>query len=87
MKILWKVWMKSIGCILGFRGDMVVKYADVVVGGDVMTMVIRISEGHKSMVEVSMMIFINGNNNYPIKNLEDTISEIYYRTNPKDWMD
>jgi hypothetical protein len=33
------------GCTLGFRGDTVVKYADVVVGGDAMTMVIRIFGG------------------------------------------
>jgi hypothetical protein len=33
------------GRILGFRGDMVVKYANVVASGDAMTMVIRISGG------------------------------------------
>ena len=38
-------------CTLGFRGDMVVKYVDVIVDGDAMTMVIRNSEGHRSMVE------------------------------------
>jgi hypothetical protein len=33
------------GHTLGFRGDTTVKYADVVSGGDTMTMVVRISEG------------------------------------------
>jgi hypothetical protein len=33
------------GCTLGFRGNTIVKYADVVFGGDSMTMVVRISGG------------------------------------------
>jgi hypothetical protein len=36
---------------LGFRGDTVVKYTDVVAGGDAMTMVIRISGSRRSIVE------------------------------------
>jgi hypothetical protein len=72
---------------LEFRGDMIVKYVDVVVGGDAMTMVIRISGGRRSMVEASMLIFTNGNNNYPIRSLEDTIPRVCYRTGPKGWMD
>jgi hypothetical protein len=75
------------GCILGFRGDTVVKYVDVVAGGDAMTMVIRISRGRTSMVEAPMLIFTNGNNNYPIRGLEVTIPRVCYRTGPKDWMD
>ena len=35
---------------LGFRGDTTMKYAEVVSGGDSMTMVIRISGGHRSMI-------------------------------------
>jgi hypothetical protein len=33
------------GRTLGFRGDSSVKYAEVVLGGDSMTMVVRISGG------------------------------------------
>jgi hypothetical protein len=72
---------------LGFRGDMVIKYADVVAGGDAMTMVIRISRGRRSMVEAPMLISTNGNSNYPIRGLEDTIPKVCYRTGPKGWMD
>jgi hypothetical protein len=36
------------GHTLGFMGDTVVKYADVVAGGDAMTMVIRISRSKAS---------------------------------------
>jgi hypothetical protein len=62
---------------------MVVKYADVIAGGDAMTVVIRISRGRRSMVEAPMLIFINGNNNYPIRGLEDTIPGVFYQTGPK----
>ena len=33
---------------LGFGGDTLVKYAEVVSGGDFMTMVVQISRGHRS---------------------------------------
>ena len=75
------------GRILGFRRDMVVKYANVVTGGDAMTMVIRISGSRRSMVEAPMLIFINGTNNYPIRGLDDTIPGVCYRTGLKGWMD
>jgi hypothetical protein len=68
---------------LGFREDTVVKYADVVASRDTMTMVIKISRGRRSMVEAPMLIFTNGNNNYPIRGLEDTIPGVCYRTGPK----
>jgi hypothetical protein len=71
------------GHTLGFRGDMVVKYANVVASGDAMTMVIRISGDRRSMVEASMLIFTNGNSSYPIRGLEDTIPGVCYRIGPK----
>jgi hypothetical protein len=64
------------GRTLGFRGDTVVKYADVVASGDAMTMVIRISGGHRSMVAAPMLILTNGNSNFPIRHLEDTIPKV-----------
>jgi hypothetical protein len=75
------------GRTLGFRGDTVFKYADVVAGGDAMTMVIRISGDRRSMVEAPMLIFTNGNSHYPIRGLEDTIPGVCYPIGPKGWMD
>ena len=72
---------------LEFREDTIVKYTNVVASGDVMTMVIKISGNRRSMIEAPMLIFTNGNNNCPIRDLDDTISEIYYQTDPKGWMD
>jgi hypothetical protein len=55
------------GCTLGFRGDTTMKYVDVVSDSDSMTMVVRISSGRQSLIEAPMLIFMNGNNRYPIR--------------------
>ena len=75
------------GRTLGFRGDTTMKYAEVVSGGESMTMVIRISGGRRSMIEAPMLIFTNSSSNYPIRGLEDNIPGVCYRTGPKGWMD
>ena len=71
------------GKALGFRGDTSVKYTDVVAGGEAMTMVVRISGGRGSSLEVPMIIFTNANSNYPIRGLEDSVPGVSYRTGPK----
>ena len=63
------------------------KYAEVISGGDSMTMVIRISGGRRSMIEAPMLIFTNSGSNYSIRGLEDNIPEVCYRTGLKGWMD
>jgi hypothetical protein len=75
------------GHTLGFRGDTSVTYAEVVSGGDSMTMIVRISGGRRSMIEAPMLIFTNAHRSYPIRGLEDTIPGVTYRTGPKGWMD
>jgi hypothetical protein len=75
------------GRTLGFRGDTSVKYADMVSGGDSMTMVIRISGGRRSMIEAPMLVFTNSNSTYPMRGMEDNIPGVCYRTRPKGWMD
>jgi hypothetical protein len=50
----------------GFRSDTTISYVEVVSGGDSMTTVIRISGGRRSMIEASMLIFTNSNDNYSI---------------------
>jgi hypothetical protein len=75
------------GRTLGFRGDTTIKYADVVSSGDSMTMVVRISGGRRSLIEAPMFIFTNGNSTYPIRELDDNIPGVSYRTRPKGWMD
>ena len=75
------------GRTLEFRGDKSVKYVDVVAGGEAMTMVVRISGGRGSSLEAPMIIFTNGNSNYPIRGLEDSIFGVSYHIGPKGWMD
>jgi hypothetical protein len=57
-----------------------VTYVDVVSGGDSMTMVVRISGGRRSLIEAPMLIFMNGNNRYPIRRLDNNIPGVSYRT-------
>jgi len=71
------------GHILGFWGDKSATYVEVVSGGDSLTMVVRISRGRRSMIEVPMLIFTNANRSYPIRGLEDTIPRVTYQRGPK----
>jgi hypothetical protein len=75
------------GRTLGFRGDVEKKYADVVNGGEAMTMVVRITGGRRGKLEVPMMIFSNPNRSYPIRGVEDNVPGVSYRSAPKGWMD
>ena len=74
------------GKALGFWNDTSVKYADVV-GREAMTMVVRISGGRGSNLEAPMIIFTNGNSNYPIRGIEDSILRVSYCISPKGCMD
>ena len=75
------------GRTLGFRGDENVKHADVVSGGESMTMMVRITGGPDSHIKAPMIIFQNVNRNYPIQGVPDDIPGVCYRTGPKRWMD
>ena len=75
------------GKTLGFRGDEDVKYADVVSGGESMTMVVLISGGYKASILTPMMIFKNENRAYPIRGLSDNVPGVVYRSGPRGWMD
>ena len=44
------------GRTLGLRGDVTVKFAEVVSGGDSITMVIKISRGRQATIEAPMLI-------------------------------
>jgi hypothetical protein len=47
------------GHTLGFRGDTSIIYAEVVSGGDSMTMVVRISGGRRSMIEAPIKVVLS----------------------------
>ena len=49
-----------------------------------MIMVVCISRSRKSIIEAPMLILTNKNDNYSIHGLDDSISRVYYCTNPKD---
>lgn len=73
---------------LGLRGCGKVNYADVVSGGEGMTMVLRIRGGENAAIEAPFMIFRNTNRNYPILgHTGQYIAGVSYRTGPRGWMD
>lgn len=74
------------GKTLGFCGDETVKYADVVSGGEGMTMVVRLSGGPSARIHPPMMIFMNSAGNYPIHGVPDKIPGVCYRSSKKGWM-
>jgi len=75
------------GKTLGFSGEKQIKYADVVSGGEGMTMVVRISGGSGARILPPMMIFTNATRSYPIRGVPDNIDGVCYRSGPKGWMD
>ncbi|KAE9165728.1 hypothetical protein PF005_g29485, partial [Phytophthora fragariae] len=77
----------DIGKTLGFVGEKKVKYADVVSGGEGMTMVVRISGGPGARILPPTMIFMNKDSSYPIRGVKDDTPGVCYRTGPKGWMD
>lgn len=74
------------GKTLGFAGEKSIKYADVVSGGEGMTMVVRISGGASGRIHPPMMIFQNAPSSYPIRGVPDKTPGVCYRTGPKGWM-
>jgi hypothetical protein len=49
--------------------------------------VVRISGGHRYLIETPMLIFTNENSRYHIRGLDDHIPRVSYRTGSKGWMD
>ena len=75
------------GRTLGLKGDCHVKYADVVSGGDPITMVVRITGGRDACIQPPMIIFKNENRSFPIRGLPDNVLGVCHRSSPKGWMD
>ena len=72
--------------ILEFIGDTTIFYVEIVLGVDFITMLMKISEGRRSMIEALMLIFTNENMNYHICGLDYTISGVCYMTVSKGWI-
>ncbi|CAH0484465.1 unnamed protein product [Peronospora farinosa] len=72
---------------LGMRVATEMKYADVVSGGESMTMIITITGAPQARIVAPMMIFMNKNRSYPIQGVSATISGASNRTSPKAWND
>ena len=75
------------GRTLGVRGDNGMKYADIVPGGEGMTMIVRIMGGPSALIQALMMLFTNINRSYLIMQVPDNIPGVCYRLGPKGWND
>ena len=75
------------GKTLGFVGDKHVKYADVVSGGDPITMMVRLSGGRYAQIYPPMIIYKSQMRSNPIRGEPDNVPGVCYRSSPKGWMD
>ncbi|KAL0222107.1 hypothetical protein RCL1_001961 [Eukaryota sp. TZLM3-RCL] len=74
------------GKTLGFTGDTEVRYADVVAGGEGLTMIVKITGGANAKVDVPMLVFMNKNSSYLIRGTPDVVEGATYRSAPKGFV-
>lgn len=74
------------GRTLAFVGCNEVKYADVSSGGDVMTMMVRITGDRNAIIEPRFIVFQKRCEN-PLFGVSDDVPGVSYRTGSKCWMD
>lgn len=72
---------------LGFSGETEVKYADVVAGREVMTMVVRLSGGRDARIELPLIVFTSNDRSYLIHGVADIVPGVAYRIGPKGEID
>lgn len=63
------------------------KYADAVGGGLGISMVVRISGGRDTGIELPFVVFKNDRLSYPVRGVLDDIPGASYRSRLKGWMD
>lgn len=74
------------GKTLCFRGEILVKYAELKSGGEGMNMIVRISGGVNAFFQNPFMIRKNKDSNYPIRGCSDDVPGVCYRTEPMRWI-
>lgn len=77
----------SNGRTLGFSGDKDTRVMDVVSGGEGMTMMVRITGGPNATIGPPFMVFKNKDRSYPLRNCQDNVPGVSYRTSPKAFFD
>lgn len=58
---------------LSVKGNGTIRYADAISGTTGMTMIVHVTGGKSSCIGLPMMVFINPDCNYPIRNVPDNI--------------
>lgn len=72
---------------MALRGDSEVSFAYAVSGIEGMTMMVMLGSGTEAQLCAPMMVFKNKDRNYPIGGVPDDVTVVWYRTQPKGWMD
>lgn len=73
--------------IIGIRGDMNVKYAEVTYVDEGIEIMLQVSVGRFGKLECLMLIFKNLDRLYPVLNLPHNVPGICYCSPSKDWME
>ncbi|KAL0251054.1 hypothetical protein GEMRC1_000268 [Eukaryota sp. GEM-RC1] len=74
------------GYTLAQRGQKEIKYADVVSGTVGFTMVVRLTGGAQGKLTPIFIIFQNASSSYPIRDVDDDMPLVGYRSSKKGWM-
>lgn len=81
------VFEKITAKTLEMKEDENVKFADVVSGGEGMTMMVKISGACDAQIRPPFLIFQNVASSYPILGCPDDVSGACYLTGPRGWME
>lgn len=60
---------------------------DVVLGGMRRTLMVKVSGGLRGYIRTGFVVFLNANSSYPIRNVEDNVPGVSYRSGSKGRMD
>ncbi|KAL0225739.1 hypothetical protein P9112_013063 [Eukaryota sp. TZLM1-RC] len=71
---------------LGFSGDTEIRYANVVLGGQAFTMVVKLIGGTLGKVDTPFLIFVDPSSSYPIRGVTNNIEGAAYRSSPSGFM-
>lgn len=69
------------------RLDEHFKYADVVSGDEVITIMVIVTGGRQALIEAPILVFQNAISSYPIRGVPDNVPRVSYLSGPKGWMD
>lgn len=74
------------GKTLGFIGNQHANYAEVISGGEAITMMVRIMCGVNANIHPLMIVFQDMKSSYSIRGVPDSVPAVCYQSSSKCWM-